>query len=209
VRTEVAYSDDWDFADWMPYFQEHGIKVRDFCFEPFPTSQKALEIFDPCIALLKYERMVKMSTKEIRQLYAIRWLTEEQARSRLPPGERLSFAELDNHPSDYPWTRLKLKRPYGTRDEIIAALRRHLKHTYHLDENDFRNIEFDGNIVDPEHSPTVLDIYSQNVDIEMGDASSDAIDSTVISSIGREGPHTSDYLFSAQDGEENSNSQYE
>ncbi|KIM87988.1 hypothetical protein PILCRDRAFT_814661 [Piloderma croceum F 1598] len=106
VRTEIAYSDgDWHLADWMPYFQEHHIKVRDFYFEPSPTSQKAFEIFDPCLALLKYERIVKMRAKEIRQLYHIQWLTKEQALSRLSPGE------LEIRSSEYPWTPLKLERP--------------------------------------------------------------------------------------------------
>jgi hypothetical protein len=176
VRTEKAYNDgDWHLADWMPYFQERHIKVRDFCFEPFPTSQKAFEIFDPCLALFKYELMVKMRAKEIRQLYHIRWLTKEQALSRLSPGE------LEIRSSEYPWIPLKLERPSGTQDEVIAALRHHLRRTYHLDDNEVANVEFVGNIAEAEHAPTLLDvdIHSQQIDIEMSGVSSDAVDSTL------------------------------
>jgi hypothetical protein len=185
VRTEIAYNDgDWNLEDWMPYFQEHHIKVRDFCFEPSPTSQKAFEIFDPCLALLHYERMVKMRAKEIRQLYHIRWLTKEQALTRLSP------EELEICPSEYPWTPLKVERPTGTRDEVMAALRHHLKRTYRPDD-EVANIEVARNIAEGKHAPTLRDVdsHSQQVDIEMSDVSSDAVDSTLA---GDEWSHSGD-----------------
>ena len=190
--TEPAYNDEWNSEEWIPYFQDQGIKIRDFAIEPLPSLEKVVEVFDPCIALLKYERMVKMRTREITRLFYIQWLTEEQARSRLSPEEWVALE--DKQALSYPWTHLKLEKPTGTRDEVVAALRHHLKRTYPrqdsqelLDEYN-SEIEFDRNDPSTDYNerlpeypkPTSITFSSdgcgaEDTDTHMAEASNDAM----------------------------------
>ena len=146
-----------------------------------------------------------MRAREIKQLYDVRWLTEEQARSRLPPEEWPSLGK----PSEYPWTPLKIDKPTGTRDEIIAALRLHLKRTY-------SDINFDSSAADSPDMATSFDddqladirslfrnadeIEEGDINTEMAGASSEATHSGPTSGATAGPLQTGGYPGSARDG---------
>lgn len=129
--TEKAYNPDdpenqQDY--WVEQLQQMGIHARDFGVEPYPNDLKAPEIFDPCIAFLKYGLGVKLTIREVRQLTSLGWLTVEQAQAqaRMSPEEWSSCTCLP----EYPWMALNFERPTGTHEEILASLRRQLSLTY-------------------------------------------------------------------------------
>jgi len=151
-----------------------------------------------------------MTAREVMRLYDIRWLTEEQAKSRLDPGELVA---LDNERRDeYPWTHLKLEKPTGSPDEVISALRLHIKRTYprrqlYLDEYDVIHTESD--IKDHPKSLLGDDTPRQHIRLrsrswnENGTEDSDVemVDKTDDSRFVTKRFHTGDYSSSMEDGE--------
>jgi hypothetical protein len=117
--------------------------------------------------------------------------------------------ESDKRPSEYPWTHLKLEKPTGTQDEVVAALRLHLKRTY-------SDIDFDDSITDPRDTDNVdshpqhADIHSssrkanengeEDADIKMADVLSVASDSSLMSGAVTGQLHTGEHRGSVRDG---------
>lgn len=129
-RTEPAYNEEpWILEEWEPYYKEQGIKIRDFAHEP-PTEGRAPATFDPCNAMLKFVQNVKLDLWEVWHLCDMGWLTEEQAKTCSNPADWPSLMDASVRRPEYPWTPLKLEKPTGTDEEVLAALRRHRNSTY-------------------------------------------------------------------------------
>jgi hypothetical protein len=129
--TEKAYTPH-DFENQQAYHTQQlktlNIPARDFAFEPYPNDRKAPEVFDPCLALLKFGTGVKMGRREVRRLVEIGWLTEEQVQV----GAGFTPEEWDESvsPKEYPWIPLRFERPTGTPEEMLECLRRQIDVTY-------------------------------------------------------------------------------
>lgn len=128
-RTENAYNEVWNFEEWQPYYEEQGIKIRDFAHEPSALKERPPTIFDPCNAYLKYLRSVVLYPKEVLHLYDMGWLTKEQAERCMRVNER-PLLNTENRPAEHPWVPLDVEKPTGTLEEILEALRLHIQRTY-------------------------------------------------------------------------------
>lgn len=181
-RTEPVYEDHWDLHEWMPIYTSYNIKIRDFAHEPFPNNQKAPVIFDPCIGLLNVERKVKVRAGEVRRLFDMGWLTEDEARGALPQAEMWDeILSRERRECEYPWIPLNIDRPSGTTEEVIDALRQHMRRTYPkqrdlVDEESHPGTTIAQGLLDGETSssgthPPIM--QSGDEDVEMGDVSRD------------------------------------
>jgi hypothetical protein len=86
----------------------------------------------------------------------------------------VALGDLDRRSREYPWTHLKVEKPIGTHDEVVSALRIHIKRTYAgrkylLGEHDVSDIEFDGHNVTMDHPHSVLsiDVHGRHTDISL------------------------------------------
>jgi hypothetical protein len=95
-----------------------GIKVRDFAYEDVPTSQRAIELFDPLQAWHTYETAFTYSStsrlafpgKITRRLLDIGWINREEEEGRWSDKDREELEEYDKR-SQYPWRMFKVPKP--------------------------------------------------------------------------------------------------
>ncbi|OAX31835.1 hypothetical protein K503DRAFT_805737 [Rhizopogon vinicolor AM-OR11-026] len=98
--------------------QKMGIKVRDFAYENVPTSQRAIELFDPLQAWYTYETAftipaimrIAFPGKLTRRLLDIGWLTREEEEGRWTCKDSEALESYDKR-AHYPWRPFKLPQP--------------------------------------------------------------------------------------------------
>ena len=99
--------------------QKMGIKIRDFAYEDVPTSQRAIELFDPLQAWNTYETAftypaimrIAFPGKLTRRLLDIGWLKRDEEEGRWSVKDRDALEAYDKR-SHYPWRPFKLPKPH-------------------------------------------------------------------------------------------------
>jgi hypothetical protein len=95
-----------------------GIQVRDFANEDMPTSQRAIELFDPLRAWHTYETAftypvmtrIAFPGKITRRLLDIGWIKREEEEEQWSDKDREALEEYDKR-SQYPWCTFKVPKP--------------------------------------------------------------------------------------------------
>jgi hypothetical protein len=117
--------------------QAQGIKVRDFAYEPQPSSSKAPEVFDPLPSLIATDWHMRnpeknrgvLSGKALFRLIKLGWLSMAEVAKRVhvreftalaqytdrPDEERYPFVVAPSEPMPTPSQRVRMRRNAGFR----------------------------------------------------------------------------------------------
>ncbi|KAI0300625.1 hypothetical protein B0F90DRAFT_1721867 [Multifurca ochricompacta] len=141
--TEIAL--DLEYVEPTPEehiksLQAEGIKVRDFAYEPVPSSSKAPEVFDPLPSLIATDWHMRnpeknhgaLSGKSLFRLIKVGWLSMSEVAKRVhgreftalaqyserPDEERYPFIVAPNEPLPTPSERVRMRRNAGFRTHL-------------------------------------------------------------------------------------------
>ena len=155
AATEIAYdiSHDIEYSpeERIETLRAAGIKVRDFAYEPMPSSSKAPEVFDPVPCLIAADWHMRnpdknhglLSPKALFRLIKMGWLTLSDVRRYFNPYDYVALAHYNDKPDEqrYPFVVASQNKTIPTPSQRVRLRRQAGLATY---PDDYPDKEFFG-----------------------------------------------------------------
>ena len=141
-----------------------GIKVRDFAYEPQPSSSKAPEVFDPLPSLIATDWHMRnpeknhgvLSGKSLFRLIKLGWLTMSEVAKRVHVREYTALAQYSDRPDEQRYPFVAPPGPIPTPSQRVRMRRNagFRSHPDDLPDRDFFGYDPTGHSDEEKQTPT-------------------------------------------------------